>query len=55
MVYQEGVDWDQGRDYAVYVQFVLRGLGGIGKNVDQLLQSSIFGYRADKGEDAFAY
>jgi LPS-assembly protein len=55
MVYQEGVDWDQGRDYAVYVQFVLRGLGGIGKNVDQLLQSSIFGYRADKGEDGFAY
>ena len=29
--------------------------GGIGKDVDQLLQSSIFGYRADKGGNGFAY
>ena len=45
MVYQEGVDWDQGRDYGFYLEFVLRGLGGIGKNIDQLLQNSIFGLR----------
>ena len=44
MVYQEGVDWEQGRDYGVYVEFVLRGLGSLGKNIDQLLQKSIFGY-----------
>ena len=55
MVYQEGVDWEQGRDYAFYLQFVLRGLGGIGKDIDQLLQSSIFGYRADKEGNGFAY
>jgi LPS-assembly protein len=44
MVYQEGLDWDQGRDYGVYVEFVLRGLGGVGRNIDSLLQKSIFGY-----------
>jgi LPS-assembly protein len=44
MVYQEGLDWDQGRDYGVYVEFVLRGLGGLGRNIDSLLQKSIFGY-----------
>ena len=55
MVYQEGVDWDQGRDSAFYLQFMLRGLGGIGKDIDQLLQSSIFGYRADKEGNGFAY
>jgi hypothetical protein len=33
-----------GRDYGFYLQFVLRGLGGIGKNIDQLLQDSIFGF-----------
>jgi LPS-assembly protein len=44
MVYQEGVDWEQGRDYGFYVEFVLRGLGSLGKNIDQLLQKSIFGY-----------
>ncbi len=44
VVYQEGVDWNQGRDYGVYMEFVLRGLGSLGKNIDQLLQKSIFGY-----------
>jgi LPS-assembly protein len=44
MVYQEGVDWEQGRDYGFYLEFVLRGLGSLGKNIDQLLQKSIFGY-----------
>jgi hypothetical protein len=44
MVYQEGVDWNQGRDSGLYLEFVLRGLGSLGKNLDQLLQKSIFGY-----------
>jgi LPS-assembly protein len=44
MVYQEGLDWDKGRDHGFYLQFVLRGLGGLGKNIDQLLQDSIFGF-----------
>jgi LPS-assembly protein len=55
MVYQEGVDWDQGRDYAFYVQFLLRGLGGIGKNIDQLLQDSIFGFGSTLEDDGLAY
>ncbi len=54
MVYQEGVDWDQGRDYGFYLQFVLRGLGGIGKNIDQLLQDSIFGFGSNLEDDGLA-
>lgn len=55
MVYQEGVDWDQGRDYGFYLQFVLRGLGGLGKNIDQLLQDSIFGFGSNLEDDGLAY
>lgn len=44
VVYQEGVDWNQGRDSGLYLEFVLQGLGSLGKNLDQLLQKSIFGY-----------
>ncbi len=55
MVYQEGVNWDQGRDYGFYLQFVLRGLGGLGKNIDQLLQDSIFGFGSKLEEDGLAY
>jgi LPS-assembly protein len=55
MVYQEGLDWDQGRDYGFYVQFLLRGLGGLGKNIDQLLQDSIFGYAGKQEEYSLAY
>jgi len=55
MVYQEGVDWDQGRDYGFYLQFVLRGLGGLGKNIDQLLQDSIFGFGSDLEDNGLAY
>lgn len=55
MVYQQGLDWDRGRDYGFYLQFVLRGLGGLGKNIDQLLQHSIFGFGERREADGFAY
>lgn len=55
MVYQQGLDWDRGRDYGFYLQFVLRGLGGLGKNIDQLLQSSIFGFGEQREARGFAY
>jgi len=54
MVYQEGLNWDQGREYGVYLQFILRGLGGLGKNIDQLLQDSIFGYVSKQEEYGLA-
>ena len=55
MVYQEGVDWDNGRDRGFYLQFVLRGLGGLGQNIDQLLQSSIFGFGTRNKENTLGY
>ena len=55
VVYQEGVDWNQGRDYGVYMEFVLRGLGSLGKNIDQLLQKSIFGYGQPDREPSLVY
>lgn len=50
MVYQEGIDWYRGREHGFYLQFVLRGLGGLGKNIDQLLQSSVFGFGEQRRE-----
>ena len=55
MVYQEGVDWNKGRDRGVYMEFVLRGLGSLGKNIDQLLQKSIFGYGQPDPEPGLVY
>lgn len=55
MVYQEGVDWDNGRDYGFYLQFMLRGLGGIGKDIDRMLEKSIFGYGTNEEEYGFVY
>ena len=55
VVYQEGVDWNEGRDYGVYMEFVLRGLGSLGKNIDQLLQKSIFGYGQPDREPGLVY
>ncbi|MCG3171632.1 MAG: LPS-assembly protein LptD [Pseudomonadales bacterium] len=55
MVYQEGLDWDEGRDYGFYLQFVLRGLGGLGKDIDQLLQNSIFGFGERREAGGLAY
>jgi len=55
MVYQEGVDWNNGRDRGFYLQFVLRGLGGLGQNIDQLLDNSIFGYGMRNKENGIVY
>ena len=55
VVYQEGLDWNKGRDYGVYMEFVLRGLGSLGKNIDQLLQKSIFGYGQPDREPGLVY
>ena len=55
VVYQEGVDWNKGRDRGVYMEFVLRGLGSLGKNIDQLLQKSIFGYGQPDPEPGLVY
>ncbi|MCB1631264.1 MAG: LPS-assembly protein LptD [Pseudomonadales bacterium] len=55
MVYQEGLDWYKGRDAGFYLQFVLRGLGGLGKDIDQLLQRSIFNFGERRGAGGFAY
>jgi len=55
MVYQEGVDWDNGRDRGFYLQFLLRGLGGLGQNIDQLLRNSIFGYTENRENNGFLY
>ncbi len=55
LVYQEGIDWYKGRDAGFYLQFVLRGLGGLGRDIDQLLQRSIFDFGERRGAGGFAY
>ena len=51
LVYQEGLDSnvvagiDDERQDAIYFQFVLRGLGGTGSQVETLLDETIYGYR----------
>ena len=49
------MDWDNGRDRGFYLQFLLRGLGGLGQNIDQLLRNSIFGYTENRENNGFLY
>ncbi len=46
LVYQRGLDSNNEREHAVYLQFVLRGLGRLGDKIDRILDRSIVGYEA---------
>ncbi len=44
LVYQKALDSSNTLDHAVYLQFVLRGLGRLGDKIDRILERSIVGY-----------
>jgi LPS-assembly protein len=53
VLYQRGLDGDNEHEKGVYLQFQLRGLGGLGTQIQNIIEDSIDGY--SRSETRFIY